>query len=94
MVKLTFLFKFHNFYLFLNQVLIEHEHGITSIAVTNQNNYVVSGSKDKQVIFWSFKDGNVIHKLTGHTDAIVKVVITTDATVIFSGNVHFIAYGK
>jgi WD40 repeat protein len=68
------------------QVLIEHDEGITSIAVPNPSNYVVSGSKDKQIIFWNFKEGSAIHKLNGHTDVIVKVEITSDATVIFSGN--------
>jgi WD40 repeat protein len=72
--------------------LIEHDGGITSIAVPNPSNYVVSGSKDKQVIFWSFKDGSVIHKLNGHNDVVVKVAITSDSTVIFSGILTFYLY--
>jgi WD40 repeat protein len=66
------------------KVLIEHDDSITSIAVPSQNDYVVSGSKDKSVILWNFHDGSVIFKLNGCTSEIVKVAISSDATVIFS----------
>jgi WD40 repeat protein len=69
----------------LNQVLIEHDGPISSIAVPFNNNVVVSGSKDKTAILWSFKDGSCMHKLIGHQDVIVKVAIAFDGSIIISG---------
>ena len=78
-----FLIKTNSFPLF--KVLIEHEGGITSIAVPSNNSLVVTGAKDKQVIVWNFKHGSVNHKLCLHTDVIVKVAITFDGNVVISG---------
>jgi WD40 repeat protein len=68
------------------KVLIEHEGGITSVAVPVNNQIIVSGSKDKLVMLWSFKEGSVLHKLTSHADSIVKVAITHDGSIVVSGS--------
>lgn len=71
------------------QVLIEHDGPITSIAVPFNNNLILSGSKDKLALLWSFKDGSVIHKLSAHQDSIVTVGITFDGNIAISGKFNY-----
>ena len=66
--------------------MIEHDGAITSIAVPLNNNFVVSGSTDKIVILWNFKDGSCKHKLVGHQEIIVKVAIASDGGVVISAS--------
>ena len=48
----------------------------------------MTGAKDKSVIIWNFKHGSVNHKLSLHTDIIVKVAITFDGNVVISGKIN------
>ena len=70
--------------------MIEHDASVTTIASPVNNTIVVTGSKDKSVILWSFKDGTIIHKLTAHQDIIVKVAIKNDGSITISGTVYII----
>lgn len=50
------------------------------------NNIIASGAKDKLVLIWNFKDGSVIHRLTSHTDIIVKVAMSHDGAIVVSAS--------
>ena len=65
-------------------MLIEHDGPITSIAVPNNNLFVVTGSKDKLALIWSFRDGCVLHKLPIHNDYVSKVATTNDGSLVIT----------
>ena len=54
-------------------------------AITNDNQYVISGCTDKQLMIWSLSTGLVEHKLAGHTEVVTTVRCTKDGNTAVSG---------
>ena len=68
------------------QKLTGHQHLVTSVAVTPDGRYIVSGSDDKTVRVWERDTGKEVQKLTGHHDWVTSVAVTPDGRYIVSGS--------
>lgn len=53
-----------------------HEDGITSIAISKDMNFVLTGSMDCNAILYHLKDGKIARKLEGHKQGINSVSIS------------------
>ncbi len=61
----------------------KHAGRINSLAVTNDDKYIITGLKDKTVQIWSF-DGKLVKTLDGHKDTVSSVAVSPDSTRIAS----------
>lgn len=66
--------------------LLGHKDGITSIAVSPNNKYIVSGSYDGQIKVWNTQTDAEIKSITGKYKSVNSVAITPDSKYIISGN--------
>ena len=62
-----------------------HTELISSVAITSDNKYIVSGGRDKTVRIWNLKDKTQEAVLQGHTASVNSVAITSDNKYIVSG---------
>ncbi|XP_002741817.1 NACHT domain- and WD repeat-containing protein 1-like [Saccoglossus kowalevskii] len=53
----------------LRTQLLGHTDEVTSLAVTSDNMYIVSGSKDKTAIVWEIEGSSLLHRLEGHHES-------------------------
>jgi len=74
-------------------ILQGHSGSVTTIAISNKNGFVVSGSEDKTIRVWDLSSiqigqtiSNSIAEGKYHTDIIRKVIITPDDTQIITGS--------
>ena len=67
-------------------MLLGHTDSVTSVAVSSDGKYVVSGSEDKSVKIWSTETGDVVQSLTGHTDGVLSVAVSSDGKYVVSGS--------
>ena len=63
---------------------------ITFLAISSDNEYIISGSSDQTIQIWSFVSKTQIAVLCGHTPEIACLVITSDNKFIFSGSGKFL----
>jgi WD40 repeat protein len=68
------------------QKLTGHHDWVTSVAVTPDGRYIVSGSLDETVRVWERATGKEVQKLTGHQDGVWSVAVTPDGRYIVSGS--------
>ena len=59
---------------------------VNSVAITSDNNYIVSGSKDNTIRIWKFSEKRHEAVLQGHTEAINSIALTSDNKYIISGS--------
>jgi DNA-binding beta-propeller fold protein YncE len=64
----------------------EHDSGVTSVAVTPDGKYVVSGSGDKTLRLWELATGQEVRRFTGHAGSVTSVAVTPDGKYIVSGS--------
>ena len=55
-----------------------HTDHVASLAVTSDNKYIISGSKDKTIRIWNLLQKRQVAVLDKHTDFVRSVVVTTD----------------
>jgi WD40 repeat protein len=65
--------------------LTGHQDAVTSVAVTPDGRYVVSGSWDSTVRVWELATGKEVRRLTGHLGDVESVAVTPDGRYILSG---------
>jgi WD40 repeat protein len=53
---------------------VEHETDVGCVVISEDNEHVVSGAKDGNMIIWKVQTGEIMHKLTGHTDKITAFI--------------------
>ena len=70
-----------NFNLFLEG----HTETLTSLALTSDDKYIISGSEDKTVRIWNRSEKRQEAVLKGHTDYVLTVAVTSDNKYIISG---------
>jgi WD40 repeat protein len=70
----------------LIRTLIGHESSVLSLAVTYDNQKLISGSQDGNVKIWHLKSGYLAHTITAHNDSVNVVVVSNDGLYIFSGS--------
>ena len=66
------------------QFLLDHQ--ITSYAVTQDENQVISGSSEGSINIWSIENGKLLKTIKGHEDPIESLIVTTDGEKIISGS--------
>ncbi len=59
---------------------------VSSVSISPDSNYVVSGSYDKNLKVWYFATGDLIYTLEGHKKEVVTVAISPDSKYIISGS--------
>ncbi len=59
-------------------ILRGHSALVTSVALTSNGRYAVSGSVDKTLRVWDIETGEELHTLRGHRDAIRAVAVISD----------------
>ncbi|MFX0040138.1 MAG: NosD domain-containing protein [Promethearchaeota archaeon] len=68
------------------QTLKGHAMGISSIAISPDNKYIISGSKDTTIKIWERDTGKLLRSLRGHKKYINSVVVSPDGKYIISGS--------
>ena len=63
-----------------------HISGITSLSITSDNKYIMSGSWDFSVRIWRLQDRTQETVLQGHTGCVSSITITSDLKYIVSGS--------
>jgi len=61
-----------------------HQENVSSLAITNNKKYLVSGSWDKSVKIWELSTGKIIRNINGHEELVDKIVITPNDKFILS----------
>ncbi len=59
---------------------------MNSVVISSDNNFIVSGSRDKTVRVWKRESGTQIQELIGHNHDVISVAISTDNLFIVSGS--------
>ena len=54
---------------------IGHKDFVLSVTTTNNDEYVLSGSKDRGVLFWDTNSGNPLLMLQGHRNSVISVAV-------------------
>jgi hypothetical protein len=65
--------------------LTGHQDAVTSVAVTPDGRYVVSGSWDRTVRIWELATGKEVRRLIGQQGHVESVAVTPDGRYIVSG---------
>lgn len=90
--KTILIWKFNNDYTDLNnfgkpvQSLTGHSHFISDLALTNDNNFLLSSSWDKSMRLWDLKSSKTTQRFVddGHTKEILSCAISHDGRFILS----------
>lgn len=69
------------------KILTGHFAKVNAVAIHPDGNSLISGSDDKQVIFWDLKTGKCLHNFVGQAEAVLSVAISPDGKEIISGSV-------
>ena len=59
---------------------------MTSVCLSHDSKYIISGGLDKTIKIWNFESGILIKSLTGHDDVVDQVCISKDSKFIVSGS--------
>lgn len=73
-----------NSWIDLLQVLVGHEETVMCCAIASDENIIVSGAKDSQIIVWSTSTGDALFSLKTES-TVIALAINNDTTVILSG---------
>lgn len=63
-----------------------HTHRINCIALTSDNNYIISGSKDSTIKIWHIPSQSLVSTLQSHQSAILSLAVTHIPKYIISGS--------
>jgi WD40 repeat protein len=63
-----------------------HEGPITSIALTPNGKYIVSGSSDNTIRVWDLESGKCLKTLREHEKSVNAVAVTADSSKVISGS--------
>ena len=67
-------------------MLTGHTNGVTSVAISRDDQFVVSGLYDRTVRMWDTARGKILRELKGHADKVNSVAISPDCQHIASGS--------
>jgi WD40 repeat protein len=62
-----------------------HGHAVTSVAVSPDGRYALSGGEDKLVLLWDLAKGRVVHRFEGHEGRVMAVAFSPDGRRAVSG---------
>ncbi|CAH8652770.1 unnamed protein product [Dicrocoelium dendriticum] len=63
-----------------------HSETIHCIQLSEDRQYLVTGSQDQLVRVWSMPDERLLHTLEGHADDVLSVAISRDSELVVSGS--------
>ncbi|BAY98624.1 WD-40 repeat protein [Tolypothrix tenuis PCC 7101] len=63
-----------------------HTNRVTSIAISPNGKYLISGSVDKTLKVWNLKTGKELFTLKGHNDRVTSVAVTADGQQVISAS--------
>ncbi|MBD2521195.1 serine/threonine-protein kinase [Nostoc sp. FACHB-133] len=66
--------------------LTGHLERVSSLAISSNDQILVSASEDKTIIVWNLNTGEQIYTLSGHSDAVNSVAISPDSQTVVSGS--------
>lgn len=69
----------------LSRTLKGHSDKVTSLAVSANNQTIVSGSQDGIIKVWNCQTGENIHTLKGHLDGVFSLAVSEDGKILVSG---------
>ena len=70
----------------IKPTLSGHTRAVTSIVLTPDNRFIISGSRDTNIKIWNIETWSEEFTLTGHTDYVETVAVTPDGQTIVSGS--------
>jgi WD40 repeat protein len=53
---------------------------VTAVELTHDGRQAVSASRDAAVRLWDLDDGRLLHRLAGHSDAVIKIAVSAGGT--------------
>ena len=59
---------------------------ISSVAISHDSKYSITGSADMKAIIWDIEKGTIIHTLDGHQDRIKSVAFSHDSKYAITGS--------
>lgn len=59
---------------------VGHSGFVLSVCTTPKNEYILSGSRDRGVIFWDQLSGNPLLMLQGHRNSVISVAVSLNST--------------
>ncbi|MEY3221409.1 MAG: hypothetical protein RLZZ203_265 [Cyanobacteriota bacterium] len=66
--------------------LMGHSHIVSSLAMSVDAKFLVSGSQDQTIRVWNLATGELFHTLKGHKDSVHAVALSPDQQIIASGS--------
>ncbi|MDJ0581561.1 hypothetical protein [Crocosphaera sp.] len=59
-----------------------HSSYVTSVAISSDDQRIVSGSLDNTIKVWNIETGQLLRTLEGHSDWVNSVAISKDGTIV------------
>ncbi len=66
--------------------LVSHRRTVTTVAISANGKYLVSGSLDNTIKLWNFELHSELFTLNGHSDGLSSVVFSTDSKYLASAS--------
>ncbi|RZM06540.1 MAG: hypothetical protein EOO88_53235, partial [Pedobacter sp.] len=63
-----------------------HTRGVWTVAISNDNSFLASGSWDKTIKIWNVSSGKCTATLEGHSDNVLSIVVSNDNSFLASGS--------
>jgi hypothetical protein len=68
------------------KVLEGHTNGVTSLALSADGRFAVSGSDDNTLRVWDLKSGECLKVLEGHAESVTSLALSADGRLAVSGS--------
>ena len=65
---------------------LNNDHGVTSVAISPNGQFVAAGSLDTVVRIWDVNTAQLVERLRGHSDSVYSVAFTPDGKGLISGS--------
>jgi len=63
-----------------------HKNKVTSISITSDDRFVLSGSQDKTIGLWDLEKGQFVKNLEGHSRSVTSLCLSSDGVFALSGS--------
>ncbi|MHA2125544.1 MAG: NosD domain-containing protein [Promethearchaeota archaeon] len=63
-----------------------HDKGVSSVAISPNGEFIISGSHDKSIKIWELATGKLVRTLEGHEKYVTSIVLSPDGKHVISGS--------